>query len=176
MNPSRRFVRVLPVCIVGILLTVALPFSPTWAVLIHDEPSGFRGNHWGAYPADCASLRFVKNLGTTQSRQQVDLYDRSTVGIVLNGVSFSRIRYRFLDNHLESVQLSYEGLANRDKLLQLMEERYGRLTPGERKLIGRAEWDGYETVVDLSYNVETGLGSLWFISTDRNRDFTRAGF
>ena len=108
--------------------------------------------------------------------KQVDLYDRSTVGITLNGVSFSRIRYRFLDNQLESVQLSYAGLANREKLLQLMEERYGRLTPGERKLVGRAEWDGYETVVDLSYNVETGLGSLWFLSTRLNRDFAWSGY
>lgn len=152
-------------------LSLGLANQSAWAVMIADEPSGFRGNYWGASPRDCPTLRFVKGLGTTQSRKQVDLYDRSTVGIVLNGVSFSRIRYRFIDNQLESVQLSYEGKANRERLLQLMEERYGRLTPGERKFINRAEWDGYETVVDLSYNPETGLGSLWFISTSLNKDF-----
>ncbi len=157
------------------LLSLSLVAPPSWAVLIHDEPSGFRGNRWGDAPGDCPSLRFVQGQGTTASLKQVDLYERSTVGIVLNGVTFSRIRYRFLDNKLESVQLSYEGSANREKLLQLMEERYGRLTPGERKHIPRAEWDGFETVVDLSYNPDTGRGSLWFISTDLNRDFTGSG-
>ena len=162
---------VLAVCV----LALGLVTQSAWAVMVADEPSGFRGNHWGDSPWNCPSLRFVKGLGPTNSMKQVDLYDRSTVGIALNGVSFSRIRYRFLDNQLESVQLNYAGSANREKLLQLMEERYGRLTPGERKLVRRAEWDGYETVVDLSYNPETGLGSLWFISTRLNRDFTWPG-
>lgn len=157
-------------------LALGLVTPSAWAVMIADEPSGFRGNHWGDSPLNGPPLRFVNGLGTTTSMKQVDLYDRSTVGLTLNGVSFSRIRYRFLDNQLESVQLSYTGLANRKKLLQVMEERYGRLTPGERKLVGRAEWDGYETVVDLSYNVETGLGSLWFLSTRLNRDFAWSGY
>ncbi len=167
--------KLLSLFLLSCFLYLELASPPAWSVLIHDEPSGFRGNHWGDSPWDCPSLRFVKGQGVTSSGRRVDLYDRSTVGIVLNGVSFSRIRYRFLDNHLESVQLSYEGLANREKLLQLMEERYGRLTPGERKLVGRAEWDGYETVVDLSYNTETGKGSLWFLSTTLNRDFVWSG-
>jgi hypothetical protein len=164
--------------LVLVLFFLCLAFTswPARAVMIADEPSGFRGNHWGDSPRNCPPLRFVKGLGTTASLKQVDLYDRSTVGIVLNSVTFSRIRYRFLDNQLESVQLSYEGAANRARLLQLMEERYGRLTPGERKHIARAEWDGFETVVELSYNPDTGLGSLWFISTDLNRDFTGPGF
>jgi hypothetical protein len=165
----------LSLILIVFFLCATFTSRPASAVLIHDEPSGFRGNHWGDSPLSGLPLRFVMGLGATASLKQVDLYDRSTVGITLNGVSFSRIRYRFLDNQLESVQLSYAGLANRAKLLQVMEERYGRLTPGERKLVGRAEWDGYETVVDLSYNVETGLGSLWFISTRLNRDFTWTG-
>lgn len=168
--------KLLSLCLVLCFLCLGLANQPVWAVMIADEPSGFRGNYWGASSGDCPPLRFVKGLGATNSGKQVDLYDRSTVGIVLNGVSFSRIRYRFVDNQLESVQLSYEGKANRGKLLQLMEERYGRLTPGERKLINRAEWNGYETVVELSYNPETGLGSLWLLSTVLNRDFTWPGF
>ncbi|TAL09540.1 MAG: hypothetical protein EPO02_09850 [Nitrospirae bacterium] len=168
--------KLLSLALVLCCLCLGLPNQAAWAVLIQDEPSGFRGNHWGDSSLDGPPLRFVKGLGTTQSGKSVELYDRSTVGIILNGVPFSRIRYRFLDNQLESVQLSYEGLANREKLLQLMEERYGRLTPGERKLVRRAEWDGYETVVDLSYNPETGLGSLWFISTRLNRDFVWPGY
>ena len=172
MKPAtKRLILFLVCCFLGLAFTS----GSARAVLIHDEPSGFRGNHWGDSFQDGPPLRFVKGLGTTNSGKQVDLYDRSPVGITLNGVPFSRIRYRFLDNQLESVQLSYEGSANREKLLQLMEERYGRLTPGERKSIARAEWDGYETVVELSYNPETGLGSLWFISTILNRDFTWSG-
>lgn len=162
--------------LVSCFLCLELTSQPAWSVLIHDEPSGFRGNHWGAAPADCAALRFDRNLGITTSGKQVDLYDRSTVGIRLNGVSFTKIRYRFLDNQLESVQLSYEGRENRDRLLQLMEDRYGPLTPGERRLVNRAEWDGYETTVILSFNPDTGLGALWFISTVLNRDFSHFAF
>jgi hypothetical protein len=142
------------------------------AVMIHDEPSGFRGNLWGAAPRDCPSLTFVTKLGLTDSKKEVDLYDRSTVGIILNGVSFSRIRYRFIDNKLESVQLSYEGRDNRNRLLQLMEQRFGTLTPGERKQLPGVEWEGFETVVNLSYNPTTEKGSLWFISRALGGGFT----
>ena len=168
--------KLLSLVLVFCFLCLGFMNRSAWAVLIHDEPSGFRGNQWGDSPRNGPPLRFVRNLGATQSLKQVDVYERSPVGIFLNGAPISRIRYRFLDNQLESVQLSYEGRVNRDKLLQLMEERYGRLTPGERKFVGRAEWDGYETVVELSYNVETGLGSLWFISTRLNRDFASSGY
>jgi hypothetical protein len=151
------------VFILGLLFAVALSISPALAVLIYDEPSGFQGIPWGASPADCSSLSFVKTLGTTDSMKHADLYDLSTDGVTLNGVTFTRIRYRFLDNQLESVQLRYEGRADRDKLMQWVEQRYGALTPGERKQAG-AEWQGDETVVNLSYNPETGRGSLWLIS------------
>jgi len=160
-----------------LLGVVGLSVTPAVAILIDNEPSGFRGNHWGAAPADCAALRFAQNLGITNSGQQVDVYDRSTVGLLsLNGVTLTRIRYRFLDNQLESVQLSFEGRENRDRLLQVMEGRYGRLTQGERRLVNRAEWDGLETTVMLSFNPDTGLGSLWFISTMLNREFSNFVF
>ncbi len=163
MRPYHRLVHVCPVFILGVLWGVGLSISPALAVLIHDEPSGFQGIPWGASPTDCASLSFVKTLGTTDSMKHVDLYDFSIDGVILNGVTFTRIRYRFLDNQLESVQFRYEGRANRDKLMQWVEQRYGTLTPGERKQAG-AEWEGEETVVNLSYNQATGYGSLWLIS------------
>lgn len=170
MRPSRRRARFFLAFI--LLFGVCLSVAPALALLIQNEPSGFRGNHWGASPEACASLTFVSGLGVTESGQQVDLYDRSTVGISLNGATLTRIRYRFLDNKLESVQLSYEGRANRDRLLQVMEDRYGRLTPGERKFVSRNEWDGFETTVVLSFNTDTEMGSLWFLSTALNREYT----
>jgi len=172
MKPTAKL---LSLVLVFCFLYLELASPPAWSVLIHDEPSGFRGNHWGDSPGDCPQLRFVKGQGTTYSGKPVDLYDRSTVGIALNGVSPSRIRCRFVDNQLESVQLSYEGFANREKLLQLMEERYGRLTSGERKMTARAEWLGFESIVVLSFNHEKGLGSLWFLSTTLHREFNGQG-
>jgi hypothetical protein len=121
-------------------------------------------------------LNFVGNLGVTESGQQIAIYDRSPVGISLNGATVTRIRYRFVANKLESVQLSYEGRANRGRLLELMEDRYGRLTPGERKAVSRAEWDGFETTIVLSFNPDTGLGSLWFLSTMLNREYTHYSY
>jgi hypothetical protein len=152
-------------------LFFSLVSQPAQAVLLQDEPSGFRGNSWGASPADCPSLRFVGDLGTNRYGKPITLYDRSTVGLIINGVSFTRIRYRFIENKLESVQLSFTGRANRDKLLQVIEERYGRPVQGERKNLSRVEWDGQETIVDLDYRVDSELGSLWFISTNLNPQF-----
>lgn len=153
------------------LLSTFLLILPVHAVLIHDEANGFRGNHWGDAPGNCPSLRFALGQGVSRSNKQVDLYDRSPVGIVLNGVTFSRIRYRFLDDQLESVQMVYEGRENRGKLLQLMEQRYGDLPPGERKQFGGVEWEGDETVVNLSFNVSTDTGSLWLISRELSGGF-----
>ena len=158
--------RLFILCLLLSAVISSAPILPVHAVMVHDEPNGFRGNHWGDAPGNCPSLRFVFGQGTTRTNKQVDLYDRSTVGIILNGVTFSRIRYRFLDNQLESVQLVYEGRENRGKLLKLMEQRYGALTPGERKQLGGVEWEGFETVVNLSFNISTDQGSLWFISRD----------
>lgn len=161
--------------LVSLLASCVLSFSlasqPALSMLLQDEPSGFRGNYWGASPADCPSLRFVGDLGTNRYGKLVTLYDRSTVGLLINGVSFTRIRYRFIENQLESVQLSFAGRANRDRLLQVVEDRYGRPAPGERKHLGRVEWDGYETIVDLDYRVDIEQGSLWFISTGLNKEF-----
>jgi hypothetical protein len=146
--------------------------EPARGVMMQDEPSGFRGNAWGAAPGDCPSLRFVGDQGTTNRHEKpVTIYDRSTAGLTINGVTFSRIRYRFIADQLESVQLTYEGRANRTRLLQVMEERYGHPAPGERRHLGHVEWDGNETIVDLDYRVDTEQGSLWFISTSLNQEF-----
>ncbi len=168
MNTTTRlFFPLLAFC----LLSLSLANQPAWGVLLQDEPSGFRGNYWGASPDDCPSLRFVGDLGTNRYGKLITLYDRSTAGLTINSVSFLRIRYRFIGNELESVQLSFEGRANRDKLLQVIEDRYGRPVQGERKHLSRVEWDGQETIVDLDYRVDSELGSLWFISTRLNREF-----
>lgn len=169
-DPAESFALIL--LILPLLAFGVVSIPPADAAMMHDESSGFRGNLWGAAPHDCPSLSFVTTLGLTDSKKKVDLYDRSTVGIILNGVSFSRIRYRFLDNKLESVQLSYEGRDSRDRLLQLMEQRFGGLTPGERRQLPGVEWEGSETVVNLSYNSSTEKGSLWFISRALGAGFT----
>ena len=111
-------------------------------------------------------------MGTTESGKRVEIYERTRDSFLLNGVPFSRIRYRFIGDRLESVQLSFEGRANREKLLQWVEDHYGPVTAGERKLTPKVEWDGYESIVDLSYNIETGTGSLWFLSTGLFHEFS----
>ena len=68
-------------------LALGLVTQSVWAVMIADEPSGFRGNRWGDSPLNGPPLRFVNGPGKTNSMKQVDRYDRSTVGITLNGVS-----------------------------------------------------------------------------------------
>ena len=83
----------------------------------------------------------------------------------LNGVTLSRIRYRFVDDQLESIVLSYEGRESRDKLMQWVEEHYGKVSPAERRMLSQVEWLGEKTEVTLSYNHSKKEGTLLFISS-----------
>ena len=64
--------------------------------------------------------------------------------------------------------LTYEGCENRDKLIRWLEEQYGKLGPGERKMLRQVEWHGERMTIALTYDIGTGGGSLLFISPALN--------
>src|SRR5213592_4551998 len=130
------------------------------AVRITNEPNGFNEYTWGAPLASFPALQQTRELGRAEGGERINVYEKPGDGLTLN-----RIRYRFVDGQLESIALSYEGRESRDKLLQWVEEHYGKLTPPERRVqFTQVEWLGEKTEVTMSYNHIKKEGMLLFIS------------
>lgn len=136
------------------------------AVRITNEPNGFNEYTWGSPLASFPALQQARELGKTEGGERISVYEKPGEVVTLNGVTLNRIRYRFVGGQLESIVLSYEGRESRGKLLQWVEERYGKLTPPERRpQFAQVEWLGEKTEVTLSYNHRKREGMLLFIST-----------
>ena len=155
--------------VVGVLalsvLQSILASGPALAIRITNEPNGFSEYIWGAPVASFPALQQVRELGRTEVGERIVVYEKPGEVITLNGTTLSRIRYRFVDGQLASIGLSYEGRENRDKLLQWIEEHYGKVTPAERRMLSQVEWIGEKTEVTLSYYHSRKEGTLLFISS-----------
>jgi len=135
------------------------------AVRITGEPNGFNEYTWGSPVTGFPALQQARELGKAEGGERIVVYERPGEVVTLNGVPLSQIRYRFVDGQLESIVLSFEGRENREKLMQWVEEHYGKLTPPERRLqFAQAEWLGEKTEVTMSYNHIKKEGMLLFIS------------
>jgi hypothetical protein len=135
------------------------------AVRITNEPNGFNEYTWGSPVAGFPGLQQARELGKAEGTERIVVYEKPGEVVTLNGVPLSRIRYRFVDGQLESIVLSYEGRESRDKLLQWVEEHYGKLTPSERRVqFTQVEWFGEKTEVTLSYYHIRKEGTLLFLS------------
>jgi hypothetical protein len=141
------------------------------AARIKDDPRGFNGYRWGSSLADDSSFRLVQELGSTDFVSKAGVYEKPGETLTLNGVPIIRVSYRFIDERLESIQLQYEGRENRNQLLQWLEERFGKVSPSERKMVNAVQWFGEDTTVTLSYDNTTRQGRLWFMSQVLNHRF-----
>ena len=149
-------------CVVMLMVTVTA--ASAQAAKLKDDPNGFNGHTWGKSVREYPSFARLLDLGSTDAGTKAVVYENPGESLTLNGVTLSRITYRFLDDQLESIHVSYQGRQNRDKLMRWIEERHGALSPSERKMITSVRWIGDKTTVDLSYNHATDYGTLLFIS------------
>lgn len=154
-----------------LILAVGSSVVPAGAVQIKDDPGGFNGYTWGTPLANFPAFELVKDLGSTDFVANVGLYKKPGEVMTLNDVTLGKIRYRFIDNQLESIQLKYEGRENRDKLMRWIEERYGKVSLHERKMVNSVQWFGDQTTVTLSYDAFQKQGTLWFISRTLNNRY-----
>ena len=164
MQPNRLTCDVIKGVLVLCALSSILATVPTHAVRITNEPNGFNEYTWDSPLASFPALQQARELGKAEGGERINVYEKPGEVVTLNGVSLTRIRYRFVDGKLESIGLSYEGRENRDKLLQWVEEHYGKASPAERRMLGQVEWLGEKTEVTLSYNHSKKEGTLLFIS------------
>lgn len=152
------------------VLAVALIFvmgdslTPARAAKILDDPGGFNGHAWGTPLAKFPGFKLVKDLGSTDFVKDVGVYENPGETLTLNEVPLGMIRYRFVENQLESILLRYTGRENHDRLVRWLEEQYGKLTAPERKMVNAVLWYGDTTVINLKYDVTTKQGTLYFLS------------
>jgi hypothetical protein len=151
-----------PVGLALTLLLLGLWMEPILAAVIMNEPAGFNGYNWGARIAEYPSLKLVMDPAVAHPLPDVVVYENPGEVLVLNGVTFGKIYYRFYKHQLGGVQLTFEGRENREKLRQWIEDLYGKVPPPERKQ-KNIEWHGKNTVINLGYDVTTNQGRLWFI-------------
>jgi hypothetical protein len=121
-------------------------------------------NYAGLTQVEHYSTEFVRDVTT---------YEKAGEVLTLDVVPISRMRYRFADGLLESIQLTYEGRENRDKLLHWVETQYGKLAARERRIIAQAIWHGERMIIILSYNRAYDHGTLWFISPGLHKEINR---
>jgi hypothetical protein len=150
------------------ILAVGLSVVPVGAAKIQDDPNGFNGHTWGTPLAKFPAFKLIKDMGSTDFVKDVGLYENPGETLTLNEVPLAAIRYRFVENDLESIQLSYTGRESRNKLMRWLEERFGKLTSHERKMVNAILWYGDKTLINLKYDAVTQQGTLYFLSRELN--------
>jgi hypothetical protein len=154
----------------ALVLAAVLP-AGLHAGKIKEDPKGFNGYMLGSSLSDYSSLKLIQDLGSTDFVSKAGVYEKPGETMTLNGVPIRHVGYRFIDEQLESIQLQYEGRENRDQLLLWLEDRFGRVSASERKMVTAVQWFGEYTTVTLSYNPRTHHGTLWFMSQTLNHRF-----
>lgn len=158
-------------CLVGVLV-LGLGVELAWAVKMKGEdPKGFNGYLWGAALSGYPAMKLLKDLGGTDFVEKAAVYEIPGEVFAMTGVNFTNIWYRFLDEQLESIQLHYEGVENRDKLMKWLEEQYGKIPVNERRKAPTIQWFGDGTTVTLKYESSTKQGTLYFMSQVLNHRF-----
>jgi hypothetical protein len=137
--------------------------EPVQAAVITNEPKGFNGYNWGARISEYPSLKLMPDPAIAHPLPGVDVYEKPDETLTLNGVTFNKIQYRFYKDRLGSIDLKYKGRENRIRLLQWIEEQFGKAPLVERKQ-RQIEWHGKNIVINLGYDVTSNQGRLWFIS------------
>ena len=110
---------------------------------------------------------------STEFVGEVTVYEDPDEVLILDAVPLKKVRYRFADGLLESVQLTYEGRENRDRLLSWVEAHYGKLPGNERRIIAQVIWHGEKMMIMLNYNRTQNEGALWFISPSLHGEINR---
>jgi hypothetical protein len=156
---------------VALIFLMGASITPVRAANIPKDPGGFNGYAWGTPLVQFPGFKLIKDLGSTDFVKDIGVYENPGETLTLNEVPMATIRYRFVENQLESVELRYTGRENRDKLARWLEEQYGKLTAHERKMINAILWYGDTTVINLKYDVVTKEGTLYFLSRALSHKF-----
>lgn len=110
---------------------------------------------------------------STEFVEDVTVYEKPGEPLILDGVPLKTVRYRCANGLLESIQLTYEGRENREKLLSWIEAHYGKLPSKERRIVSQVMWHGEKMLIMLNYNRSYDQGTLWFVSPSLHGEINR---
>src|SRR5205085_3262236 len=79
------------------------------AAQIAKDPGGFNGYTWGTPLAKLPAMKLLQDLGSTDFVNNIGVYENPGETLTLNEVPLSKIRYRFVENQLESIISIYDG-------------------------------------------------------------------
>ena len=139
---------------------------------LSSEFNAFNGYTLESPASSYPSLRLVRQY-STDFVQEVTIYELPGEHLTVEGVVCNQVHYRFADGLLESIQLTYEGRENRDRLLDWIEAHYGKLPPRESRIIAQVMWHGEKMMIMLNYNRSYDQGTLWFISPTLHKEINR---
>lgn len=156
------------------VLTLLLLLCPGLATAgqLNDDVNAFNGYTLETPTSHYPSFRVIQRY-STEFVPDVTVYELPGEELTLAGVPFTKIHYRFADGLLESIQLTYEGRENRDKLLRWIEQNYGKLPPQERRIFAQVLWRGEKLLIMLNYNRAHNEGMLWFVSPSLHQEINR---
>src|SRR6266487_669102 len=140
---------------------------------LNGDVNAFNGYTLETATSNYPSFKLIQQY-STEFVPEVTVYELPGEQVTLNGVQFTRVRYRFADGLLESIQLTYEGSEDRETLLHWIEQNYGKLSSGkERRMIAQVYWRGEKMLIMLNYNRTYNQGTLWFVSPRLHQEINR---
>ena len=155
-----------------VLPLVALCAGQPQAEEVEVAVNSFNGYILESPASEFESLNAVEHY-STEFVQDVTVYEKRDELLTLDAVPLKTVRYRFANGLLESIQLTYAGRDNREKLLGWIEAHYGRLPSRERKILSQVMWHGEQMLIMLNYNRSYDQGTLWFVSPSLHREINR---
>ena len=155
-----------------VLPLVALYAGQLQAEEVEVAVNSFNGYILESPASEFESLNAVEHY-STEFVQDVTVYEKLGELLTLDTVPLKTVRYRCTNGLLESIQLTYEGRENREKLLSWIEAHYGKLSSKERRIVSQVMWHGEKMLIMLNYNRSYDQGTLWFVSPSLHREINR---
>jgi len=146
--------------------------APALAGSLGDTSNAFNGYTLESPLADYPALKLLETW-QADFVKDVGMYENPGETLTLNDVPIQKIRYRFADGLLESVQLSYQGRGNRDKLLHWVEDHYGKVPAPEHLMTRMVLWYGKQMTITLIYDTYSKRGWLWFAAPALSEQINR---
>ena len=156
--------RVCVTTLIWVLYSLILSGNLAFAVPMQDDPNGFEGIPWGAAFSETDTFTKVEDTGRAQT------YELKTGAPSLGPAKVDSMRFLTVDGKFARVTVRYQGKTTHDQILTYLQSLYGSLdrTPGQiaRGPVKFYSWTGFESDINLRYEIGTDRGIIFFESQE----------
>lgn len=150
--------------LIQVFCVLTLSSSLAFAVPMQNDPNGFEGIPWGAGFSETDTFVKVEDTGRAQT------YELKTGAPSLGPAKVDSMKFLTVDGKFARVTVRYQGKATHDQILAYLQSRYGSLdrTPGQFTggPVKFYSWTGFESDINLRYEVGTDRGIIFFESQE----------